>query len=73
MDGELRRVTIIYYTDESLRLKHDIKCYPKNKNGRVIIPDGYKLNKSIIAVCNGEVNVLNKIGERVAIDNVAHL
>ncbi len=63
----LRKVTIIYYNDLSLELMSDVRCFPQNKNGRVIIPDDYKIDKSVIAVCDGEITILNKVGERVHI------
>jgi len=65
MDKSLRKVTIIYYSDTSLELLHEVKCFPQNENGRVIITDKFKQDKSIIAVCEGEVDILNRIGDRV--------
>ncbi|MFT6193139.1 MAG: hypothetical protein ACJASU_000033 [Cognaticolwellia sp.] len=61
----LTTVTIIYYQEDSLELKHEIKSYPKNKSGRVIIPQEFKQNKSIVAVCLGEITIINKIGDRI--------
>ncbi len=58
-------ITIIYYCDSSLELKHQVCQVKKSDTGRVIIPDEYKAGKSIIAVCNGEIEILNKIGERI--------
>ncbi len=69
METQLRTVTIIYYSDISIELVHEVKCCRQNKNGRVIIPDEFKVGKSIIAVCDGEVKMLNKIGDRVKFDN----
>jgi len=60
-----RKVTLIYYTEGSLELKHDVQTFEQNVNGRVIIPDDFKENKSIIAVCDGEIEILNKVGERI--------
>ncbi|XPF93805.1 TIGR02922 family protein [Colwellia sp. RE-S-Sl-9] len=60
-----RKVTVIYYTEGSLELKHDVKTFEENMNGRVIIPNNFKENKSIIAVCDGEIEILNKVGERI--------
>lgn len=65
MSNELTTVTIIYYTDTSLELKHEIKSYPKNENGRVVIPEEFKEGKSIITVCLGEITILNKFGDRI--------
>lgn len=64
-DKELRLVTIIYYSDVSLELMHESHYFPQNENGRVIIPNSFKIDKSIIAVCDGEVTILNKIGDRI--------
>ncbi|KGJ93378.1 TIGR02922 family protein [Thalassotalea sp. ND16A] len=60
-----RTVTILYYDINSLELKHEIASFPQKDQGRVIISDQFKVGKSIIAVCDGEVTVLNKIGDRV--------
>jgi uncharacterized protein (TIGR02922 family) len=68
---ELTKVTIIYYEDHSLELKHDLKLYPKNTSGRVIIPPSYKEGKSIIAVCLGEITIMNKVGDRIIAADVA--
>ena len=64
-DTQQRKVTIIYYTEGSLELKHDVKTFEENINGRVIIPNDFKVDKSIIAVCDGEIEILNKVGERI--------
>ena len=67
-----RKVTVIYYTEGSLELKHDVKTFKENLNGRVIIPNDFKEEKSIIAVCDGEIEILNKVGERIlSVDYVA--
>ncbi len=58
-------ITIIYYCDSSLELKHQVCQREKSDSGRVIIPDELKQGKSIVAVCDGEVDILNKIGERI--------
>ena len=69
---ETKKVTVFYYENISLELNVSTDDYPYNESGRVIIPDEFKENRSIIAVCEGEVNVLNKVGDRVLpIENVA--
>jgi uncharacterized protein (TIGR02922 family) len=60
-----RKVTIIYYCDDGLELHHQVKTFEQNEDGRVIIPQEFKDGKSIIAVCDGEVVILNKIGDRI--------
>ena len=61
----LTTVTIIYYNENCLELNHSVKDYPKNESGRVIIPQAFKEGKSIVAVCLGEITILNKVGDRV--------
>ncbi len=65
MQQSLTQVTIIYYHVESLELLHEVKSFPKNHQGRVVIPDEFKEGKSIIAVCQGEITILNKVGDRI--------
>ena len=72
VDVQRRTVTVIYYREGSLELVHDVLDFDENKNGRVIIPELYKEHKSIIAVCDGEVEILNKVGDRIlSVDFVA--
>mgnify|MGYP000152549889 FL=1 len=65
MDEILTTVTIIYYNENCLELQHEVKMYPKNESGRVIIPQEFKEDKSIVAVCLGEITIINKIGDRI--------
>jgi len=65
MQQSLTQVTIIYYHDESLELLHEVKSFPKNHQGRVVIPEMFKEGKSIIAVCKGEIQIINKVGDRI--------
>ncbi|PCI53058.1 MAG: TIGR02922 family protein [Gammaproteobacteria bacterium] len=60
-----RKVTIIYYSDDGLELHHEVKIFKQNDAGRVVIPQSFKEGKSIIAVCDGEIEILNKIGDRI--------
>lgn len=77
MDNELntllKEVTIIYYNDHSMELMHEVKNFPQNGEGRVCIPQEYKEGKSILVICEGAINILNKFGERItAASNVLH-
>jgi uncharacterized protein (TIGR02922 family) len=65
MEPTLTQVTIIYYQVESLELLHEVKSFPKNHQGRVVLPEEFKKGKSIIAVCEGEITILNKVGDRI--------
>ncbi len=61
----MKEITIIYYGELSLELMHSVECFPQLESGRVAIPDSYKQDKSIVAVCEGNVSILNKFGERI--------
>ncbi|MGL1958788.1 MAG: TIGR02922 family protein [Colwellia sp.] len=65
MNGLKRTVTVIYYEDNGLELHHVAKVFKQNEHGRVVIPQSFKDGKSIIAVCDGEIEILNKIGDRI--------
>lgn len=58
-------VTVIYYAEASLELHAISKKFDVSEHGRVIIPDDFKVGKSIIAVCEGNINILNKVGDRI--------
>ena len=60
-----RKVTIIYYSDGGLELHHKVETFTQNDDGRVVIPPVFKEGKSIIAVCDGEIEILNKVGDRI--------
>lgn len=71
-DNEFRTVTIIYYSDLSLELLSESHTFNVSPTGRVVIPSSFRNGKSIIAVCAGEIEILNKIGERILpLDDVA--
>jgi len=65
LQGPFNKATILFYEDMDLTLHHETHELPTSRTGRVIIPDNLKEGRSIIAVCDGEVNVLNKLGERI--------
>jgi uncharacterized protein (TIGR02922 family) len=68
-DSKLCTVTIIYYCDHSLELMHYVGSFPQNSSGRVIISEAFKDEKSIVAVCEGEITILNKLGDRIHMIN----
>ncbi|MDN3652034.1 TIGR02922 family protein [Thalassotalea ponticola] len=59
------QVTVIYYETVSLELLHEVVDFEVNEQGAVIVPPEYQQEKSIIAVYEGELNIINKVGERV--------
>jgi len=62
---EVKEVTILYYEIDSLVLKHRVILIEYDGDGRVIIPKKLKENYSIIAVMDGDVKILNTLGQRV--------
>lgn len=57
-------VTIFYYCENSLAMQYQICQLATKNSGRVKIPASFKSGKSIVAVCDGAVNVLNVVGDR---------
>ncbi|GLP98145.1 TIGR02922 family protein [Paraferrimonas sedimenticola] len=66
MQPEVNQVTVFYYdSDELLTLKTALLSDLNVSNDRVILPQGFRHDKIIVAVCEGEVKVLNALGDRV--------
>lgn len=63
-DKNSKSVTVMYYDNDSLELQHQVTEFPINQNGLVDIPDSFKENKAIIAICEGLIDVLNSVGDR---------
>ncbi len=59
---EIKKVTVLYYkssnTNPKCTLCQKVMMCPVAPTGRIIIKDEFKMNKSIVAVCEGEVNLL---------------
>ncbi|QDP01115.1 TIGR02922 family protein [Thalassotalea sp. PS06] len=64
-ETQLTTVTVLYYDIHTLEFNYQVGQFPQAEKGRVIIDDEFKRDKSIIAVCRGEVKILNKIGDRI--------
>ncbi|TWX68154.1 TIGR02922 family protein [Colwellia sp. C1TZA3] len=64
-DVDHRLITIIFYSDTTLKLMHEVHSFPESKTGRVVIPESFKVDKSIIAVCDGAVAIIDKFGDRM--------
>jgi uncharacterized protein (TIGR02922 family) len=65
MADKLHQVTVIFYNEQSLELMHETHDFAQNEQGRVILPAEFKEGKSIVAVCEGEIQILNKLGDRI--------
>ena len=58
------KVTVIFYQEGSLELQHELVECQHDAQG-IGLPLSYRQDKSIIAVCEGDIHVLDKIGDRI--------
>jgi uncharacterized protein (TIGR02922 family) len=64
MQNDLTRVTIIYYDNKSCKLLNEVSSFPRTQGGKFVISEEFKKDKSIVAVCLGEVKILDTLVER---------
>lgn len=58
-------VSVLYYDENSLVMeKALLRNLEMGPTGRVVLPNEFRLGKSIIAVLCGDVEVLNLVGQR---------
>lgn len=64
--SETLTITVLFYDNEFLlELKSElIQNCSMADSGRVVIPEAFKEGKLIVAVLEGAVRVLNKLGDR---------
>jgi uncharacterized protein (TIGR02922 family) len=63
---DLHTFTVIYTCEQTLLLFNEVLHLPVCPiEKRVHIPESFKEGKIIIAVCEGDVSVLNTLGDRV--------
>ncbi len=60
-----RTVTVIYCCDEDLALYRKTESFSLNVYGDMVIPRDFKRGKTIVAVCEGEVDVINCVGDKL--------
>jgi len=65
MSEAQRKVTVIYCCDDDLSLYRKTRSFNLNAYGDMIIPQDFKRGKTIVAVCDGEINVINSIGDKL--------
>lgn len=65
MSEAKRKVTVIYCCDDDLSLYRKTRSFNLNAYGDMIIPQDFKRGKTIVAVCEGEIDVINSIGDRL--------
>ncbi|MBU2869224.1 TIGR02922 family protein [Colwellia sp. E2M01] len=65
MEQTKRIVTVIYCCDNDLMIYRKTQSFNLNDYGDMIIPQHFKRGKTIVAVCAGEINVLNSVGDKL--------
>ncbi len=60
-----RKVTVIYCCDGELELYRKTRNFNLNTYGDMIIPQEFKRGKTIVALCEGEVDIINSIGDKL--------
>jgi len=65
MSEAKRKVTIIYCCDNDLAMYRKTQVFNLNAYGDMIIPQDFKRGKTIVAVCDGEINIINSVGDRL--------
>ena len=64
------KITVIYYKETCMNLRHE-KLDVKHNGNRAIIPNEWRADKHIVAVIEGHVNIMNSTGERIISDYLA--
>jgi uncharacterized protein (TIGR02922 family) len=60
-----KKVTVIYCCDNDLEIYRKIQNFNLNAYGDMIIPQDFKRGKTIVALCDGEIDVINSVGDRL--------
>lgn len=60
-----RKVTVIYCCDDDLAIYRKTQHFHLNSYGDMIIPQDFKRGKTIVALCEGEIDIINSIGDKL--------
>lgn len=60
-----RTVTVIYCCDHDLALYNQTQSFCLNEYGDMIIPRDFRRGKTIVAVCEGEIDIINSVGDKL--------
>ncbi len=63
-----RIVTVIYCCDGELEIYRKTHSFNINSSGDMVIPESFKEGKTIVALCAGEVDIINSIGNKLTVD-----
>jgi uncharacterized protein (TIGR02922 family) len=66
MMGEAKRkVTVIYCCDDDLAIYRKTQSFNLNAYGDMIIPQDFKRGKTIVAMCDGDIDIINSVGDKL--------
>ena len=65
MSEATRKVTVNYCCDDDLAMYRQTQSFNLNAYGDMIIPQDFKRGKTIEAVCEGEVDIINSVGDKL--------
>ncbi|OUR84434.1 TIGR02922 family protein [Colwellia psychrerythraea] len=65
MCEDKRKVTVIYCCDDDIAIYRKTQNFNLNIYGDMIIPQDFKRGKTIVAVCDGDINVTNSLGDKL--------
>lgn len=65
MSEATRKVTVIYCCDNELAMYRKTRSFNLNAYGDMIIPQEFKRGKTIVAVCEGEIDIINSVGDKL--------
>ena len=60
-----RKITVIYCCDNELELFKETMDINDNSYDGIVIPKDFRSGKTIVAVCEGEINILNSIDNKL--------
>ncbi len=65
MSEAIRKVTVIYCCDDDLSLYKKTENFNLNSCGKMIIPHHFKSGKTIVALCEGDIDIINSEGNKL--------
>ena len=65
MCEDKRKVTVIYCCDDDIAIYRKTQNFNLNIYGDMLIPQDFKRGKTIVAVCDGDINVTNSLGDKL--------
>ncbi|MFQ3264176.1 MAG: hypothetical protein ACI9U5_000038 [Colwellia sp.] len=60
-----RTVTVIYCCDDDLAMYRKTENFNLNAYGDMVIPHDFERGKIIVAVCDGDIDITNSVGDKL--------